>query len=223
MNKEFAQSLLEAYTFQSTGMSSAIVIELCKNTTLDEKVINKMNHMNNASDLRIGELAAEQGLNSKTIRYYEEIGLLPLAKRGENGYRLYDDADRERLHFIAKAKAVGLTLEEIGEILALQGKGTQPCEHVLEILDHKLMIVEEQMRALSDFRQELLSLHEEAGKTMRTDACVCGIIEQHRQTPGSTAELPLHTASNRERLSTGLLQPKRRRRHNHPALSASSA
>lgn len=138
-----------------------------------------MNQMTTAQ-LRIGELAAELGINPKTIRYYEEIGLLPPAKRGENGYRLYDDADRERLQFISKAKAVGLTLEEISEILTVRRNGVQPCEHVLGLLDHKLMAVEEQLRALSDFRQELLTLREEARQTMRADACVCGIIEQHK-------------------------------------------
>jgi len=140
-----------------------------------------MNQMTTAQ-LRIGELAAELGLNPKTIRYYEEIGLLPTARRSANGYRFYDSADRERLQFINKAKAVGLTLEEISEILTVRRNGMQPCEHVLGLLDHKLMAVEEQLRAFSDFRQELLTLHEEARQTMRADACVCGIIEQHKIT-----------------------------------------
>ncbi|KPV54529.1 MerR family transcriptional regulator [Kouleothrix aurantiaca] len=129
--------------------------------------------------MRIGELATELGINPKTIRYYEEIGLLPPAKRTDNGYRLYGDADRERLHFISKAKAVGLTLEEIGQILALRRTGAPPCEHVVGLLDHKLRAVEEQLRTLSDFRTELLTLREEARQTRHTDACVCGIIEQH--------------------------------------------
>lgn len=140
-----------------------------------------MSYTNDAGNLRIGELAGELGINPKTIRYYEKIGLLPPAKRSDNGYRRYDEDDREWLHFIAKAKTVGLTLEEIGEILALRRAGTQPCEHVLALLDHKLMTVAEQLRALTDFQQELLTLREEASKTMRTDACVCGIIELHGQ------------------------------------------
>lgn len=140
-----------------------------------------MNQMT-TTQLRIGELAAELGINPKTIRYYEEIGLLPPAKRSENGYRFYDDADRERLQFISKAKAVGLSLEEIGEILTVSSSGTQPCEHVLGLLDHKLVAVEAQMRALAGFRQELLLLREEASQTMRGDACVCGIIELHKIT-----------------------------------------
>ena len=132
-----------------------------------------------APQVRIGELAAELGINPKTIRYYEDIGLLPPAQRAANGYRLYGDADRERLRFIGKAKAVGLTLEEVGEILALRREGEPPCEHVLGLLDHKLRVVEEQLRTLAEFRQELLVLREEASKTMRGDACVCGIIELH--------------------------------------------
>jgi len=140
-----------------------------------------MNQMDTAQ-LRIGELAAEMGINPKTIRYYEEIGLLLPAKRTENGYRLYDGDDRERLQFIRKAKAVGLSLEEISEILTVRRSGVQPCEHVLGLLDHKLGAVEEQMRALSDFRQELLTLREEARQTMRSEACVCGIIELHKIT-----------------------------------------
>lgn len=77
--------------------------------------------------MRIGELAAELGLNPKTIRYYEEIGLLPEPRRTQAGYRLYDAADRERLRFILKAKAVGLTLEEIKLVLDVRSNGQPPC------------------------------------------------------------------------------------------------
>lgn len=133
--------------------------------------------------LRIGELAAEFGLNPKTIRYYEELGLLPAPQRTEAGYRLYGAVDRERLGFIVKAKAVGLTLAEIGEILALRQEGERPCGHVLALLDRKLTAVEEQLRALSDFRQELLALRHEAQDTARVGTAVCGIIEQHEPTP----------------------------------------
>jgi MerR family Zn(II)-responsive transcriptional regulator of zntA len=136
--------------------------------------------------LRIGELAAELGLNPKTIRYYEQIGLLPAVPRTESGYRLYGAADIERLRFIGKAKAVGLSLEEIGEILALRREGRAPCEHVLELLNRKLAAVDRQLRALRDFRRELLGLREEAARTATAEACVCGIIEHHE--PGERAE-----------------------------------
>lgn len=131
------------------------------------------------AQLRIGELAAEQGLNPKTIRYYEAIGLLPPPPRTPAGYRLYTAADRERLAFIAKAKALGLSLEEIAEILQLRGDGMMPCEHVLAILDQKLVAVEEQLRTLLEFREDLRALRAEAVKTVGGEANVCAIIEQH--------------------------------------------
>jgi DNA-binding transcriptional MerR regulator len=129
--------------------------------------------------VRIGKIAAEFGLNPKTIRYYEEIGLLPPAQRTAAGYRLYTDRDRDRLRFIAKAKAVGLTLEEIREVLVLRGDGRQPCEHVLSLLDQKLATVDKQLRALLEFKQELLILREAAIEHRGTEAAFCGIIEHY--------------------------------------------
>jgi len=90
---------------------------------------------------RIGEVAAAVGLNPKTLRYYEEIGLLPPPPRTATGYRLYDEEAAERLRFILQARAVGLTLEEISEIMRLRGDGQEPCAHVLALLDRKLMAI----------------------------------------------------------------------------------
>jgi DNA-binding transcriptional MerR regulator len=138
-----------------------------------------MNDASNKGLSRIGELSSELGLNPKTLRYYEEIGLLPEPSRSASGYRLYDSADRERLRFIIKAKAVGLTLEEIGEIVALRTDGQQPCEHVLTLLDRKLRAVDEQLRALAEFQRELVTLREEAAQGASSNASFCWIIEQH--------------------------------------------
>lgn len=73
--------------------------------------------------MRIGELAVHFSLNPKTIRYYQEIGLLPRAHRSESGYRLYDELDAERLNFIRRAKTLGLSLDEIRDILSVEGRG----------------------------------------------------------------------------------------------------
>jgi DNA-binding transcriptional MerR regulator len=129
--------------------------------------------------LRIGELAAELDLNPKTIRYYEEIGLLPEPQRTLAGYRLYGAADRERLLFILKARAVGLSLDEIGEILAVRRTGQPPCEHVLDLLDRKIAGIDQQLRALADIRQELLRLRQDADTRLCADGSICGIIEHH--------------------------------------------
>lgn len=141
--------------------------------------------INSLRELRIGELAAQFGLNPKTIRYYEEINLLPEPRRTAAGYRVYAEADRERLGFILKAKAVGLTLEEIGELLALRQCGEQPCGHVRDLIARKLAAVDEQLHALAAFRGELLRLREVAAESIGDDAGVCAIIEHHE---------PVHSA-----------------------------
>ena len=139
-----------------------------------------MNEARSGSHLRIGDLASELALNPKTIRYYEEIGLLPAPQRSAGGYRLYGAADRERLRFIAKAKAIGFTLQQIGDILALRDEGAAPCSHVLDLLDRRLCAVEAQLRALTEVRQDLLALRQEAATTSDGSAQVCAIIEHHK-------------------------------------------
>ncbi len=138
-----------------------------------------MKQLEGERQLRIGELASQLDLNPKTVRYYEEIGLLPRAERTESRYRLYDRVDQERLRFILKAKAIGLSLNEIKEILGLRDSGEQPCEHVLGLLDQKLVKVEEQLQVLTEFRADLLTIRREAAGHISSDACVCGIIEFH--------------------------------------------
>jgi MerR family Zn(II)-responsive transcriptional regulator of zntA len=128
----------------------------------------------------IGQLAAELGLNTKTLRYDEGLGLLAPAARTAAGYRRYTDIERDTLRFVIKAKAVGLTLMEIGDILALRRAGQEPCAHVRALLARKLAAVEEQLHALSAFRDELLALRDAAA------ADVCGVIE--RYTPWQWAD-----------------------------------
>jgi DNA-binding transcriptional MerR regulator len=67
--------------------------------------------------LTVGDLAAQAHTTAKTVRYYERIGLLPSAERGENGYRYYSESQVHQLRFIRRAKRLGLTLAEIREII----------------------------------------------------------------------------------------------------------
>lgn len=138
-----------------------------------------MTHLHSHTHLRIGELANEVGLNPKTIRYYEEIGLLPAPRRNAVGYRLYGATERDRLRFIAKAKTLGLTLQEIGEILALRDAGTEPRQRVQELIDHKLAAVTAQLQLLTEMRGDLLALQAEAAVTDCSCTPICGIIELH--------------------------------------------
>ncbi len=129
--------------------------------------------------LRIGELATDLGINPKSIRYYEEIGLLPAPARTAAGYRLYDAADRERLRFIAKAKSIGFTLREIRELLAVRDGGEEPCPHLGQLLDRKLAAVDLHLRLLMEMRAELLMLQAETAVTACSSTPICGPIERH--------------------------------------------
>ncbi|HEY3778327.1 MAG TPA: Cu(I)-responsive transcriptional regulator [Rhizomicrobium sp.] len=69
--------------------------------------------------ISIGEAASCSGVPPKTIRYYEEIGLIAPAARLENRYRAYDETDVQTLRFIQRARSLGFSLKEVGELLAL--------------------------------------------------------------------------------------------------------
>ena len=103
----------------------------------------------------IGDVAKRVGLNAKTIRYYEELGLLSEPNRTESGYRVYSDADEERLRFIKGAKALGLSLAEIKEIVGIWGAGTAPCTHVAQLLTDKLAELDRRIAELVSFRDAL--------------------------------------------------------------------
>lgn len=75
----------------------------------------------------IGELAREAGVSAPTVRYDEEIGLLPPSSRTSGGYRRYTDAALHELRFIRKAQGPGFSLDEIREILKLSRTGETPC------------------------------------------------------------------------------------------------
>lgn len=135
----------------------------------------------------VGELAGEFGINPRTIRYYERIGLLAASMRTAAGYRVYGPADRDRLRFILKAKTVGLSLNEIRAILALWRQGVTPCTHVLAIIEDKLRQLDQHIRALAEFRDELAALRADAVAAPPLDGCVCGLIEHHepKHAPGT--------------------------------------
>lgn len=108
--------------------------------------------------LRIGQLATETGFTPKTLRYYEDVGLLRPTQRAESGYRLYDDTAVERLRFVRRAQGVGLRLEDIRRILEISDEGRVPCEHVMEVVDRELTRIAEQLEKLHQFRDGLLAL-----------------------------------------------------------------
>jgi len=112
--------------------------------------------------MRIGELSQHTAVPTKTIRYYEEVGVLPPAERAANGYRMYTDATIERLEFIKDAQATGLTLDEIATVLRLREKGESTCQHVTHLLDHHLQQLDGRIKALHATRDRLVGFIERA-------------------------------------------------------------
>lgn len=75
--------------------------------------------------LQIGEVAEQVGLSLRTVRYYEEVGLVSPSARSEGGFRLYSDEDVSKLALVKRMKPLGLTLEEMGELVRLIEDGSQ--------------------------------------------------------------------------------------------------
>jgi MerR family copper efflux transcriptional regulator len=105
--------------------------------------------------LKIGELYMRADLATSTIRYYEKIGLLEDAERGENGYRFYDEKTLDRLLFIKRGKQFGLNLEDIKELVMIQAEGRCPCSHMGQKIWTKIQEIEEQIKEMEAFKEEL--------------------------------------------------------------------
>jgi DNA-binding transcriptional MerR regulator len=108
--------------------------------------------------LRIGQLARASGYNAKTLRYYENVGLLRPRARTRAGYRTYDSAAIERLRLIANAQDLGFTLEEIRQVLDAGDAGADPCVHTLALVDRQLERLAVQANRLRELRKGLRSL-----------------------------------------------------------------
>ncbi len=130
--------------------------------------------------MRIGELADRLGLNPRTLRFYESIGVLPEPVRTPSGYREYDDSDIERLRFIKLAQSLGLALDDIREILALRDRGEAPCPYVRDVIESQTAAIEERIRELERLRTQLRKLRRVA-RALPDDAsdngCVCHILQ----------------------------------------------
>lgn len=108
--------------------------------------------------VNIGQLARQAGVPIDTVRYYERQHLLPTAQRSAGGYRVFNDTDLTRLRFIRRAKALGFTLEEIGELLALSDQRGQDMAQVREAAVLKLQDIEQRVAELQRMHAALEQL-----------------------------------------------------------------
>lgn len=114
--------------------------------------------------MRIGELAEASGTTAKTLRFYEDTGLLPPANRASNGYRSYGPDAVARLDFIRRGRAAGLTLAQIREVIAIRDTGQTPCSHVHDLLNIRLADIDRQIADLRELRATVARLRHEAGQ-----------------------------------------------------------
>ncbi|EGR4176631.1 Zn(2+)-responsive transcriptional regulator [Vibrio cholerae] len=119
---------------------------------------------------QIGELAKRCGVSTDTLRFYEKNDLIAPATRTESGYRLYDEKSQQQVSFILKAKELGLSLEEIKELLEIRLEATEhSCAEVKAITSAKLAVIDQKIEELTRIRSALKKIN---------DAC-CGHVEDN--------------------------------------------
>lgn len=114
--------------------------------------------------MRIGDLAQAAGTTTKTLRFYEDEGLLPRAERTPAGYRDYDPEAVARVDFIHRGQAAGLALAQIRQILDIRDRGQAPCEHVRGLLDTRLADLDVQISQLVALRETITQLRDQAAR-----------------------------------------------------------
>ena len=108
--------------------------------------------------LTIGRVARETGVKVPTIRYYEQVGLLAVPDRTAGNQRIYDGAAIKRLKFIAHARELGFSLEQIRELLKLADDPGQSCTQANAIAAQHLREIESRMKRLRSLKKELLNI-----------------------------------------------------------------
>jgi DNA-binding transcriptional MerR regulator len=129
----------------------------------------------------IGEAARQSGVKVPTIRYYEQIGLLPSPSRSETNRRHYEAADLQRLAFIRHARELGFEIEAIRALLTLQDDPGQPCATADAIAQMRLADVEQRIRSLTALKAELELMVEGCRHGKVGECRVIEVLADHSQ------------------------------------------
>ncbi len=132
--------------------------------------------------LRIGQVSTQSNLPIKTIRFYEDRGLIQAAERTAGGFRLFSPSVLIRLSFIRRSQSLGLSLKDIQSILDIADSGERPCHKVKRKFQEKIVEIEDRITELTQLKTQLETLMAEATQKERLDADICPIIE-HSQDP----------------------------------------
>jgi len=133
--------------------------------------------------MQISDLEKRSAVSAKTIRYYEEIDLLPSPKRRANGYRDYQTADVERLQLVSGARRLDFSLDEIRELLDLRDRNIAPCGTLLDMLERKAGEIKQRIAELKQLEEDLKALRVRGESFPLDDVegknCVCHLVSAH--------------------------------------------
>jgi len=131
--------------------------------------------------MNIGETARASGISAKMIRYYESVGLLPAPDRSASGYRRYAEADVQTLRFLRRARLLGFSVAQMGELLALWRDEHRASGDVKRLALAHAAVLEEKAKAIVEMSRALRHLAERCEGDGRPD---CPIIEELASEPG---------------------------------------
>jgi len=126
----------------------------------------------------IGELAKKSGVTTDTLRFYEKNRLIQPTGRSESGYRLYSETSFEQVQFVLNAKRLGLSLDEIRELLEIRLEANlHSCAEVKAITSAKLSLIDEKIQELTKIRRALKKINDACCGHRNDDASHCSILE----------------------------------------------
>lgn len=131
--------------------------------------------------LSIGTLAKRTGTKVQTIRYYEQIGLMPEPGRTEGGQRRYGEAGLDRLAFIRHSRQLGFSLDAIRELLELSDSPERSCAEVDAVAQRQLREVEARIKRLEALRAELRRMVAECNRDRVADCRVLEVLRDHEE------------------------------------------
>jgi Cd(II)/Pb(II)-responsive transcriptional regulator len=144
--------------------------------------------MAQSKSYRIGELARELEFPVENIRYYERAGLMSAPQRSTGNYRLYSEADRERLVFIRHCRSLDMSLNEVRRFLELRDTPVKSCAEVDALLDAHIALVTERMRSLRRLADELQRLRARCGP--KRPGSQCAILDGLSKTAARERKRP---------------------------------
>ncbi|MBA5764309.1 Zn(2+)-responsive transcriptional regulator [Vibrio sp. 404] len=126
---------------------------------------------------QIGELAKRCGVTADTLRFYEKNALIKPAGRSDSGYRLYSAENQKQVAFILRAKDLGLSLDEIKELLEIKLEATEhSCAEVKAITTAKLKVIDDKIEELTRIRSALKKINDACCGEIEDDASHCSIL-----------------------------------------------